>query len=108
MNALNSILIEGNVIGNPEKRETVHGNIMCNFKIAHSRFYQQAETTEVEKSIFDIESWSKLAEACSSHCTEGRGVRVVGRLKRYEDGSIKIVAEHVEFKPKYAACGTPD
>lgn len=99
MNTLNSILIEGNVIANPEKRETTRGTTVCDFKIASSRFYQQEETTEEEKYIFDIESWAELAEWCAEHCTEGRGVRVVGRLKQCEDGSIKIVAEHVEFKP---------
>ena len=100
MNALNSILIEGNVIANPEKRETPHGTTVCDFKIASSRFYRQDETTEEEKSIFDIESRAKLAESCAEHCTEGRGVRVVGRLKQCEDGRIKVVAEHVEFKPQ--------
>lgn len=108
MHPLNSILVEGRVIGKPEKRETVYGNTVCNFKIVYSRFYQQDETTEEGKSIFDIESWAKLAESCVKNCTEGRGVRVVGRLKQYEDGSIKIVADHVEFKPQYAACGTTD
>jgi len=100
MNALNSILIEGNVIANPEKRETPRGTTVCEFKIASSRFYRQDENTEEEKYIFDIESWAKLAESCAEHCTEGRGVRVVGRLKQCEDGRIKVVAEHVEFKPQ--------
>lgn len=101
MNPLNSILVEGNVIGSPEKRETTHGNTICNFKIAYSRFYRQDETNEEEKSIFDIEAWAKLAESCAEKCTEGRGVRIVGRLKQCEDGHIKVVAEHVEFKPRY-------
>jgi single-strand DNA-binding protein len=100
MNALNSILIEGNVIANPEKRETPKGTTVCDFKIASSRFFRQDETTEEEKSIFSVESWAKLAEACSQNLTEGIGVRVVGRLKQCEDGKIKVVAEHVEFKPQ--------
>jgi single-strand DNA-binding protein len=99
MNALNSILIEGNVIADPEKHERPRGSTVCSFKIASSRFYRQDETTKEEKAIFDIEAWAKLAESCTVHCTEGRGVRVVGRLKQCEDGSIKVVAEHVEFKP---------
>ena len=99
MNSLNSILIEGNVIASPEKRETPRGTTVCDFKIASSRFYRQDETIEEEKSVFGIESWAKLAESCAEHCTEGRGVRVVGRLKQCEDGGIKVVAEHVEFKP---------
>ena len=101
MNSLNSILIEGNVIASPEKRETPRGTTVCDFKIASSRFYRQDETIEEEKSVFGIESWAKLAESCAEHCTEGRGVRVVGRLKQCEDGSIKVVAEHVEFKPTF-------
>ena len=60
-----------------------------------------------EVSYFDVETWSKLAEICSDHLAKGRGVRVVGRLKqdRWNDtdgnqkSRIKIVAEHVEFKP---------
>jgi len=100
MNALNSILIEGNVIAKPEKRETPNGTTVCDFKIASSLFYRQDETTEEEKSIFDIESWANLAESCAEHCTEGRGVRVVGKLKQCEDGRIKVVAERVEFKPQ--------
>ena len=99
MNALNSILIEGNVIANPEKRETPRGTTVCDFKIASSSFYRQDDVTEEEKSVFDIESWDKLAESCAEHCTEGRGVRVVGRLKQCKDGTIKVVAGHVEFKP---------
>ena len=54
-----------------------------------------------------METWSKLADACRDHLAKGRGVRVVGRLKqdRWTDqegknrSRIKIVAEHVEFKP---------
>lgn len=101
MNALNSILIEGNVVNTPEKRETEHGSTICNFKIVNSRFEYYDGTPKKEDSIFDIEAYGKLAKSCIESCTEWRGVRVVGRLKRYEDGSIKIVADHVEFKPQY-------
>ena len=99
MNALNSILIEGNVVAAPEKKESAHGITVCNFQIASSRFYRQDDSTEEEKSIFEIESWAKLAESCANNLSDGRGVRVVGRLKQCEDGKIKVVAEHVEFKP---------
>ena len=101
MNTLNSILIEGNVVATPEKCETVHGNTICNFKIVNSRFEYYDGTLEKDDSIFDIEAYGKHAKECIESCTEGRGVRVVGRLKRYEDGSVKIVADHVEFKPQY-------
>ena len=54
-------------------------------------------------------SWNRLAEVCNEYLTKGRGVRIVGRLKqdRWEDqegktrAKVHIVAEHVEFKPKF-------
>ena len=109
MNALNSILIEGNVVRDPVVKETPRGSTVCNFSIASNRFYRQDDETEKETSFFDIESWGKLADACGSNCGKGRGVRVVGRLKQDRwtgtDGKnyskIKVVAEHVEYKPRF-------
>ena len=97
MNALNSILIEGNVLAAPEKKESARGTTVCNFRIVTSRFYQQDDRMEEEKSVFDVESWAKLAEACADNLSDGRGVRVVGRIKQCEDGKVKIIAEHVAF-----------
>ena len=109
MNALNSILVEGNVVRDPIVKETPRGTMVCNFSIASNRFYRQDDETEQETSFFEVESWAKLAEACGKGCYKGRGVRVVGRLKQDRwtgtDGKnyskIKVVAEHVEFKPQF-------
>lgn len=109
MNALNSILIEGNIVRDPIVKETPRGTTVCNFSIASNRFYRQDDETEQETSFFEVESWAKLAEACGKGCYKGRGVRVVGRLKQDRwtgtDGKkyskIKVVAEHVEFKPQF-------
>ena len=111
MNALNSILIEGNVVRDPVIRETPRGSVVCNFSIASNRFYRQNDETEQETSFFEVESWARLAEACEKNCGKGRGVRVVGRLKQDRwtgtDGKnyskIKVIAEHVEFKPQFKA-----
>jgi single-strand DNA-binding protein len=64
---------------------------------------------EKEVSFFNVETWSKVAEACYHHGHKGRGIRVVGRLKQDRwsgpDGAlhskITIVAEHVEFRPDF-------
>ena len=109
MNALNSILIEGNIVRDPIVKETPRGTQVCNFSIASNRFYRQDDEMEQETSFFEVESWAKLAEACGKGCYKGRGVRVVGRLKQDRwtgtDGKnyskIKVVAEHVEFKPQF-------
>ena len=108
MNALNSILIEGDLIEDPVTTETPRGSTVCTFSIASSRFYKQDEDLEEEVSHFDIESWGKIAESCKENLAKGRGVRVVGRLKqdRWTDdegkaqSKIKVVAEHIEYKSR--------
>jgi single-strand DNA-binding protein len=108
MNNLNSILVEGNLVKDPELRETPKGTSVCTFSVASNRFYKQNDAMEKEVSFFDVETWSNLAETCGKNLHKGRGVRVVGRLKQDRwtgtDGKpfskVKIVAEHVEFKPE--------
>ncbi|HSV56365.1 MAG TPA: single-stranded DNA-binding protein [Magnetospirillaceae bacterium] len=107
MNNLNSILLEGNLVRDPDLKATPSGTPVCTFAVASNRWYKQNEQLEKEVSFFDVEAWSKLAQTCGDMLKKGRGVRVVGRLKqdRWNDGEgkphnkVKIVAEHVEFKP---------
>lgn len=109
MNSLNSILIEGNLTRDPVLKETPKGTSVCDMSVASNRFYKQDDELQKEVSFFDVEAWSRLAEACAQNLKKGRGVRVVGRLKqdRWTDGEgkihdkIKIVAEHIEFKPEF-------
>ena len=107
VNCLNSILLEGNLVRDPESKTLSTGTQVCNFTVASDRFYRQNDVSEKEVSYFDVEAWAKLGIACAQNLTKGRGVRVVGRLKqdRWTDGEgktrsrVMIVAEHVEFKP---------
>ncbi len=108
MNSLNSILLEGNLVKDPANKTLPSGIQVCNFELATNRSYKQNDVFEKEVSYFDVEAWSRLGASCAQNLTKGRGVRVVGRLKqdRWLDpegknrSRIKIVAEHVEFKPQ--------
>ncbi len=108
MNQLNSIIVEGNLVRDPESRLTPKGTPLCQFCIATNRYFKQDGVRNSEVSYFDVEVWSKVAESCEKYLNKGRGVRVVGRLKqdRWTDDQgqsrtkIKIVGEHVEFKPQ--------
>lgn len=111
MDDFNSIVLEGNVVRDPEARETAKGVPICMFSIAVNKTYRTSQgERRQEVSFFDIETWGTLAASCSSYCTKGRGVRVVGRLKqnRWQDtegknhSKIRIVAEHVDFKPRFS------
>lgn len=109
MHNLNSLIIEGNVVRDPVVKATPRGTPLCMFSIASNRFFKQEDQTTQETSFFDVETWARLAELCGENCTKGRGVRVVGRLKQDRwvgtDGKhyskIKVVAEHIEFKPLF-------
>ena len=109
MNSLNSVLIEGNLTRDPEYSHTPKGTPVCNICVASNRYYRLDDEFQEEVSFFNVETWARLADACSDHLEKGRGVRVVGRLKqdRWQDqegnprSKVKIVAEHVEFKPVF-------
>ena len=59
MNSLNSILIEGNLVRDPEFKETPKGTSLCTFSVASNRFFRQNEETVKEVSFFNVETWSK-------------------------------------------------
>jgi single-strand DNA-binding protein len=77
--------------------------------LASNRYYKVDSGYEKEVSFFDVETWTRLAEQCYDKGRKGRGIRVVGRLRqdRWTDtdgkphSKIKIVAEHVEFRPEF-------
>jgi len=109
MNNLNSVLLEGNLVRDPEKVLVgENGSIMARFSIAVNRYFKNAKAETVEEVMFiAIQVWGGLAEGCLNYLQKGRGVRVVGRLRQErwadkEGGNkerILVVAEHVEFKP---------
>ncbi len=95
MNNLNSIIVEGNLVRDPQLKTTPNGHQVCSFSVASNRFYRQNDETEKEVSFFEVETWSRLAQTCAETLKKGRGVRVVGRLKqdRWEDASGKTQAK---------------
>lgn len=98
MNALNSLIIEGNVAEKPMFDNT--GKLVSTlFPISVKRFSKSSNNEPIEESYkFDIETYGKMAEYCNDKCSVGRGIRVVGRLVERE-GKVSVVAEHIEFKP---------
>lgn len=107
MNSLNSVLLEGNLVDDPERLASKSGNIGCKFAIATNRYYKQDDEFQQEVSFFEVVTWGKTAERCLEVLKKGRGVRVIGRLKqdRWKNGEGKerskviAIAEHIEFKP---------
>jgi single-strand DNA-binding protein len=115
MNNLNSVLLEGELIKDPDYRNDRNGNPVCRFTLSSNRFFKGDAGIEKETGYFDIETTGKLALQCTQHGHQGRGVRVVGRLtqehSRNEEGKpaarIVITAEHVEWRPTVAQSRKP-
>ena len=108
MNALNQIILEGNVVRQPERKSCKNGASFCRIPIAVNRRYKDSAGSYVDEvSYFDVATFGQTAELCEKWCPKGRGIRIVGRLKQTtmqtEDGKkrniIEIIAEHVDFKP---------
>lgn len=101
MNHLNSILLEGNLENEP-KLTAIDGLApICSFNLASERYSRTDEEFEKHTSVISVRVNGRLAECCSSQLTQGRGVRVVGRIKQEDEIGVYIIAEHVEFKPVF-------
>ena len=101
MNNLNSLIVEGVVIGEPHKSEA---SDVLNFTVGSERYYKNKAGEDVEeKSQFKVVVYGRM---CKLPLKDGVGVRIVGRLKQNKwtdsDGvshsEAQIVAEHIEIK----------
>lgn len=114
MNNINSILIEGKVSKNPvcivnNDIDNLTAKLWCEFVIEVKKYYKVNNEYQQEESFFTVQAWSHLAERCNKYLKEGRGVRIIGRLKQYRwidrDDKPKfrvvIIAQQIEFKPGF-------
>lgn len=107
-NDLNSLILEGVVIGEPHKEEA---SPVLNFTIGSERFYKNEVGEDVEENaLFKVVVYGRM---CKLPLKDGVGVRIIGRLKqnRWTDSEgashseIQIVAEHIEIRKKYVRNG---
>lgn len=107
MNMMNSLIIEGVVAGEPEIQSMSAGGSVCTIPIAVIREYRNADgERSTEVSYLDVDAFGNLADICEKMCLKGCVLRVVGRLKQVRwkaegksHSKVKVIAEHVEFKP---------
>ena len=103
MNNVNSLILEGVVIGEPHLVET---SDVLNFTVETTRYYKNRAGEDVEeKSQFKVVVYGRM---CKLSLKDGVGVRIVGRLKQNKwtdsegasHSEVQIVAEHIEFRKK--------
>ncbi|MEJ2264021.1 MAG: single-stranded DNA-binding protein [Anaerolineales bacterium] len=76
-----TIIIAGNLGGDPEMRYTPSGQAVTNFSVATNRQYTASNGEQVKETTwFRISTWGKTAEVCNQYLRKGSRVLVEGRL----------------------------
>lgn len=108
-------MLIGNLVRDPEVRNTATGKNVASFSIATSFVWKDQSGAKQEKAEFhNIVAWGKLAEICGQYLKKGLKVYLEGRLqtrdwtgqdgiKRYR---TEIVAENmIMLSPKGGSSG---
>lgn len=99
---LNSVVLIGRLVRDPELRYTPAGKAVTNFTLAVDRY---ASSQDKQADFIDIVCWEKTADAVANNLQKGRLVAVEGRIqtRTYEtkDGgkrkAVEVVASAVKF-----------
>lgn len=78
---LNKVIIAGRLTQDVELRHTQGDVPVASFSIANEDDFKKNADGKREVDFFDVVAWRGLAEIVSKHCSKGRFVEVVGRLK---------------------------
>jgi single-strand DNA-binding protein len=110
VNDINSVLIEGDLVRDPEVRASGDGTPMTTFTVASRFSFMQGHERLTNVSFFDVEVSGKDGETRAKVLEKGRGVRVVGRLeqRRWADpatdlnhAKVIIIGTTVELMSRY-------
>lgn len=80
---MNTVILMGRLVRDPELRNTQNGNAVCNFTIAVNRDYGDGA------DFIDCVAWKKGAEMVSKYFHKGSNILVEGSLqsRKFEDKS---------------------
>lgn len=103
---MNSVVMSGRLVRDPELRHTPSGVAVCNMRIAVDRAGQQDDDGQPGPGYFDVTAWNRQAENSAQYLTQGSRIGVTGELRFREwepkDGgskrnAVEISAFRVEF-----------
>jgi single-strand DNA-binding protein len=114
MASFNKVILIGNLVADPELKQTANGIPVTSFSIAVGRRYtKQGETPQAD--FINIVCWNKTAEFVTRYFSKGKSILVCGSLqtrtwvdtnnnKRY---ATEVVADEVSFVEKKSGDNTP-
>ncbi len=104
---LNSVMLIGRLVADPELRYTQKGAPVCDFRVASSRRYKNRETGEPqEETLFiNVVAWRRQAEIANEFLKKGSAVLIEGQLRSRQwettqgekRTAIEIVARRIQF-----------
>jgi len=107
MSDLNSVVLVGRLVRDPELRYTPQGAPVCEFTLASNRRFTKKDGEKVEEVAFvDVVVWNRLAETSAEYLKKGRMVVVSGQLiqDRWEDketgqkrSKLRVQAQTTQF-----------
>lgn len=109
---INSVVISGNLVNDPESRSTENAHPVANFIIANNWTYRTINGEKRDEvSFIKIVVFGKHADACIKHLKKGALVVVDGRVAqdRWEDDlgkkhtKTKVIAKSVQFVGRQSA-----
>lgn len=105
MASFNKVIMVGNLVADPELRQTPNGIPVTTIRIAVGRRFAKPDDA-VQADFFDVVCWRQTAEFVARYFTKGRAILVSGSLqtsswvdqtsqqRRYK---TEIVADEVTF-----------
>jgi len=110
---LNSVVLMGRLVADPELRTTTTGKTVGSFRIAVDRSFQR-QGEERQADFINIVVWEQTANFVSRYFHKGSMIAIQGRLqtRQYEDKTgakrtaYEVVATEVSFCGSKAESGT--
>lgn len=117
MAGFNKIILVGNLVADPELKQTQNGIAVTSFRIAVARRFTRAGEQQ-QADFFDIVAWRQTAEFVTRFFTKGRSILVCGSLqtRSWTDANgakriaYEIVADECSFvdrRPDAPASNAP-
>lgn len=100
---MNSVVLMGRLVADPELRTTNTGKSVANFRIAVDRPYSKSGGKQAD--FITIVAWEKTADFVSRHFSKGSMIALQGAIqtRNYEDSSgnkrtaFEVLAREVSF-----------
>ena len=106
MASLNKVILIGNMVADPELKQTPNGTSVFRFRIAVQRRYaKSAEQGQQTADFLDVVAWRQSADFVSRYFKKGSPILVCGQIqsRNWEDKdgakryTVEILADEVSF-----------